>query len=334
MKKLKVVLIGAQGHFGAVIDEMVGMAEAELVAYAPALEGEDLEAMMGHPIFTEGVRRFYDYNEMLKTVDADVAIVSSRLDKIPDAALAAARAGCHLICEKPLALDHETLTTLRQAVDENGVQAIAMLQMRSMPVFVAAHKLYAEGAIGEVVLANGRKSYKWGTRPDWYGDRKKYGGTIGWVGTHALDFINYITGCHYVSVAAMQGNRAHPELPGCEDNCALVLGLSNGGHATISIDMCRPEAADTHGDDWVRIVGTKGQIEANNSKGICQVINADGPRDIALPEPTAMFQDFLLSLLGKGESVVGTDVSFMLTHTALCARDAADNGTVVRIDGR
>lgn len=334
MKKLKVVVIGGYGHLWAVLDDMIGMAEAEFVAYAPALEGEDLVAVTDHPLYNDDVQHFEDYHKMLSTVGPDVAVVSSRLDKIPEAALAAVRAGCHLICEKPLALDHDSLATLRKAVDENQVQVIAMLQMRSMPVFVAAQKLYSEGLIGEVVLANGRKSYKWGTRPDWYGDRKKYGGTIGWVGTHALDFINYITGCDYVSVAAMQGNRAHPELPGCEDNCALVLGLSNGGHATISIDMCRPEAADTHGDDWVRIVGTKGQIEASNAKGTCELINADGHKDIALGEPTAMFGDFLLSLLGKAESVVGTDVSFMLTHTALCARDAADKGIVVAVRER
>lgn len=331
MSKLKVVVIGGAGHLGAVLDDMVGMDEAQLTAYAPAMPDEELIAVTDNAVYNDKVKYFDDYHEMLAEMAPDVAVVSSRLDHIAPPAIAAAQAGCHLICEKPLALNHESLAGLRQAVSDNGVRAIAMLQMRSMPAFAAAHKLYAQGAVGEVVLANGRKSYKWGTRPDWYGRRDQYGGTIGWVGIHALDFISYITGCDYVSVAAMQGNRAHPELAGCEDNCALVLALSNGGHATVSIDMCRPQGAETHGDDWVRIVGTKGVIEAYGTRAKCELITEKGHEDIALGEPLPMFRDFLLSLVGKGESIVSDEDSFMLTHTALCARDAADTGKVIKI---
>lgn len=333
MKKLKVVVIGGYAHIGPVLDDMVDMAEAELVAYAPALEGEDLAAVTDHPLCNENVKRFDDYHEMLRRVKPDVAVVSTRLDRIAPTSIAAAQAGCHLICEKPLAVDHDSLAALQKAVKDNNVRLIAMLQMRSIPAFIAARQLYQDGAIGEAVLVNGRKSYKWGTRPDWYGIRAQYGGTIGWVGIHALDFINYITGCDFVTVAAMQGNGAHPELSRCEDNCALLLGLSNGAHATVSIDMCRPEAAATHGDDWIRIVGTKGVIEAAGSGARCELINDQGHQNIPLPEPIPMFGDFLRSLLGKGDCVVGDDDSFMLTHVALCARDAADTGTVVKING-
>ena len=92
--------------------------------------------------------------------------------------------------------------------------------------------------LGQVVLANARKSYKWGqSRPEWFGKRRTYGGTIGWVGIHALDAINYITGETFVSVAAMQSNLAHSERAECEDNCVLALELSNGSHATVSVEL-------------------------------------------------------------------------------------------------
>ena len=208
-----------------------------------------------------------------------------------------------------------------------------MLTMRSDPQFVAAKQVYDSGAIGEAVLVNGRKSYKWGTRPDWFGDKDKYGGTIGWVGIHAFDYINYITGLSFTKIAAMQSNFAHNERPACEDNCALTAELSNGGHATISVDYCRPENADTHGDDWIRIVGTKGLLEASGSKKECSVISSDkGSFQHALPDgKDKIFKKFLLNILdGKSNDEIAR-ISFMLTKICLIAREAAQKDKILNL---
>lgn len=318
-----------------VFDEMVGMEEAELVAFAPALEDELPATVTGHKIYHEGIERFEQWPAMLAEVRPDVVVISTRLDLIAPIAKACAEAGCQLICEKPLALTHESLDELRRAVDRNKVNLFAMHTMRSLGAFVAAREVYQRGTIGEVVLANGRKSYKWGTRPAWFGWREIYGGTIGWVGIHALDFIHFVTSVGYRSVMAMQGNFAHTTHPDCEDNCALVLEMANGGHATVSIDLLRPSTAPTHGDDWVRIVGTRGVIEANATQGTCQVIaEGGGPMGVPVPADRKMFRNFLLGLLGKAEyppELTAQD-AFMLTHVCLCARDAADQATKVKID--
>jgi len=335
-KRLKVVSIGGFGHSVMVFDEMVGMDEAELVGVASVLEDESLDDIINHSIYNDDIERFDDYKQMLSQLAPDVAVVGTRLDMIPKVAIDAANAGCHLICEKPIALDHQSLKRLHKAVKTNNVRLTAMLSMRNLPAFIGAGRVYRDGQIGEVVLANARKSYKWGgARPAWFGNRSTYGGTVGWVGIHAFDMINYITGEEFTSVAAMQSNFAHHSHKDCQDNCAVVLELSNGAHATVSIDLCRPGSAPTHGDDWVRIVGTRGVIEANGSKGFCRIITEQaGTVDITLPEPGKMFRNFLLSLLTKSdyEAVpVEPTVPFMLTHTCLCARDAAEKGTVVRI---
>jgi len=115
----------------------------------------------------------------------------------------------------------------------------------------------------------------------------------------------------------------------------LVLELSNGGHATVSVDLFRPGSAATHGDDWVRIVGTKGVIEANGSKETCNLI-VEGKESVDVPvaDKRNMFGNFLLSLQGGPayEPEITTENGFKLTHAALCARDAADEGKVVKIE--
>jgi predicted dehydrogenase len=332
MNKLKIVNIGGFGHSDAVFRDLAGMQEVELVGLAPAYQGEDISKFLN--IEPAVGKKLYDnYKQMFKELKPDVAIISTRLDIIPQLIMYAADKGCHVIAEKPLALDLKKLGKIRSKVEKNKINLMAMLTMRSAPQFVAARQVYASGAIGETVLVNARKSYKWGTRPDWFGEKDKYGGTIGWVGIHAFDYINYITGLGFTKVAAMQSNFAHSERSACEDNCALVAELSNGGHATISVDYCRPEIAATHGDDWVRIVGTKGVLEASGSKMECSIIsNEKGSFQYALPDrKDKIFSRFLFNILqGKSNGEIA-EASFMLTKVSLIACEAARKNKVLNI---
>jgi predicted dehydrogenase len=332
MNKLKIVNIGGFGHSDAVFRDLAGMQEAELVGLAPAYAGEDISKFLK---LEPGVGKkvYDDYKQMLKELKPDVAIISTRLDLIPQLIIEAADAGCHVIAEKPLALDLAMLEKVRKSVKRNKINLMAMLTMRSAPQFVAAKQVYESGAIGEAVLVNARKSYKWGTRPDWFGDKGKYGSTIGWVGIHAFDFINFITNLGFTKVAAMQSNFVHSERPACEDNCVILAQLGNGGHASISVDYCRPETAPTHGDDWIRIVGTKGVLEASGSKKECFVIsNEKESFQYPLPgEKVKIFSGFLLSILdGKGNEEIA-EVSFMLTKVCLTAVEAAQKNKVLSI---
>jgi len=334
MNKIRIVTIGGFGHIDAVFRDLVGMDEADLLGLAPAYAGEDISKFLK---LEPGVGKkvYDDYKQMLKTLKPDVAVVSTRLDLIGELVMNAADVGCHIITEKPLALDMPTLEKVCKSVEKNKINLMAMLTMRSDPQFVAAKQVYDSGAIGKAILANGRKSYRWGTRPDWFGDKDKYGGTIGWVGIHAFDFINYVTGLEFTKVAAMKGNLAHSDRPACEDNCVLIAELSNGGHASMSVDYCRPEEAPTHGDDWIRVIGTKGVLEASLSKKNCTVISKDkGIFEQPLPEgKDKMFRRFLLNILaGKTEENEELKrLSFMLTKVCLLARDAAEQNKIIDI---
>jgi len=331
---MKIVSIGGYGHSVCVFDEIIQIEEANLIAFAPAFAGEDTSIISSHNIIDGNVKYYDDYIDMLEKEKPDVAIVSTRLDKIAGTAIEAANRGCHLICEKPLALNKNKLFDVFDAVKKNNVKLTAMLTMRSEPEFIAAKKIYESGEIGEAVLINGRKSYKWGAeRPEWFGDKKKYGGTINWVGIHALDFINFITGLSFVKTTAMTGNFSHPERPACDDNCALALELSNGGHATISVDFLRPNSAETHGDDWIRIVGTKGVVEARTSDHSCDVIsNETGMRQVSLPKKEFAFWDFFQAVAGDKTIAVPQKESFLLTYACLCSQESADKNILVSID--
>ncbi len=323
---IRVATVGAFGHWVFVLDEIADLNEVELVAAAAALPGESLAPVLAHRAAPKTIATFDDHHAMLKAVRPDVVILSCRLDRIPHLAMELAGAGCDLICEKPLALDLATLDKLYRTVRANGVRLMAMLSMRDDPVFQTARRLYRSGAIGEVALVNARKSYKYGQRPDWFGARATYGGTMPWVGIHALDMIHFITGQTFACVMARQKNFAHPQRPDCEDSIAAVFELANGGSATVSVDLLRPSTAPTHGDDWIRVVGTHGIIEARSNDGVVHLLTESaGPQTIQPDAAQPIYRPFLLRQ-DQGDKLMRTEDAFLLTQACLCARDAADAG--------
>jgi predicted dehydrogenase len=329
---LRIATIGTWGHLGDPIAEILNFPEAKFVAHARAADDDDI-AFVRRLVRDESLPWFDDYHQMLWEIRPDVVILSTRIDRINSIAIEVAEAGCHLICEKPLAITHADLQRLHDVVRSKKVQCISMLGNQRHPVMQAAADLITTGQIGDVVLMNARKSYRWGDRPEWFGRRDTYGGTICWVAVHALEMIHHLSGQEFVSVAAMQSNQAHPDRPECEDNGVLLLQLSGGGHASVSFDYLRPKGATTHGDDWVRIVGTGGVIEASLDRGLCKVITDQSPEhEVPLPAKGTYYVDFLKSLDASGAAPsLAMRRAVMLTHVCLCARDAADKGTVEKI---
>jgi predicted dehydrogenase len=332
MSILRVATIGTWGHLGDPLTEISSMPDAQIVAHARAVETEDI-AHVRKMARKDSLPVFDDYQQMLREVRPDVVIVSTRIDRLNSIAIEVANAGGHIICEKPLAMTHADLVKLHAVTQAKKVQCISMLGNGRQPAMRAAMAAIEAGTIGDVALINTRKSYKWGERPDWFGDRKCYGGSIGWIAIHALEMIHLLSRQDFVSVAAMQSNRAHPDRPGCEDNGLLLFELSGGGHASVSFDLLRPHAAATHGDDWVRIVGSHGVIEASHDRGWCKLVTDESPEvDLPLPPRGTFYAPFLRGIASAGGSPMPEMTrAFKLAHVALVARDAADTRSVQNI---
>jgi len=84
---------------------------------------------------------FENVSAALESVDADLAIVSTRHDQICSAIRAALEAGLDVITEKPLALNDADLQSLFEMVQETGRRVLPMFSMRAMPAFRMARSL-------------------------------------------------------------------------------------------------------------------------------------------------------------------------------------------------
>jgi predicted dehydrogenase len=329
---IRIATIGTWGHFGQVLRELAPMPQACLVAHARSL-AEDSPADIQKITGDDKVPWFEDYHQMLREVRPDVVIISTRIDRIAPVAIDAAQAGCHLICEKPLAIHRAELARLHAICTARKLQCICMLGNARHPAMLAAAELLRSGKVGDVTLVNARKSYKWGSRPEWFGHREFYGDSIGWLGIHGLDMIDALTGQDFISVAAMQSNTVHRDRPDCQDNGVILLGLSGGGHASVSFDFLRPQAAITHGDTWIRVVGSLGIIEANLDHNWCR-LTAEGSPDLLVPlPPEGPYYRLFLEGLSQDLPYPPLEMrrTFMLANAVLFARKSANTKSVINI---
>ena len=195
-----------------------------------------------------------------------------------------------------------------------------MHYLRFAPAFYHGAKMVREGRIGKLQMITAQKSYQYGTRPEWYAVPELYGGTIPWVGIHAMDWISYFSGKRFESVTAQSLGKA-PEMAAL---CQFTL--SDGLIAAANIDFYRPEGAPTHGDDRIRCVGTEGVLEVRDGKIL--LLTKAGAYEYAPDSAPELLTAFL-----EGKDPLPMEEIFHITKAAIAAKNAAKSGKTVKIGG-
>lgn len=125
-----------------------------------------------------------------------------------------------------------------------------------------AVELVHGGAIGRVLQTMGTGPHRIGpNRPDWFWNKAQFGGVIGDLGTHQVDYFFAFTKAARAEVVASQaGNLHHPDRPAFEDFGDAML-RSPSGTGYFRVDWFTPGGVATFGDSRLTIMGTDGYIE-------------------------------------------------------------------------
>ena len=306
---MKVCFIGMCGHSRQAYRVLRSRTDVELCGVAPGSAHENMTES-----FEREIPFFASWQEMLDTVEPQLAIVSPVFGLTAGIVIECAERGIDVFSEKPVAANLVELEALRRAIKKSGIRFSAMHYLRFLPEFWHAASLVRGGAIGEVKLLNAQKSYRFGTRPEWYNNRDLFTGIIPWVGIHAIDWIYAFSGKKFLSVSSM--------CYGSPERTALCqFALEDNVMASVTLDYYRPRLASTHGDDRVRCVGSDGIIEV--SHGRIHLINGDGEQWIEPPTAPELLDTFL-----NGEDIITAEEILYLTKVALVARESADNGGI------
>ncbi len=233
-----------------------------------------------------------------------------------------------VVTDKPAAATWQQFSRLQQLTKDPRRVIATEFDFRCKPEFVAAKSAVADGLIGDLALAVAQKSYRFNTRPAWYADRRSYSGTLMWNASHGIDVIPFATGRRFKKVTGVQGNLSRPGLGTFEDHVVALFQLDNGGSAVVHADFLRPAKSQTHGDDRLRLIGSKGQLEIRATR--CLLTTHDQPETDITDRGTCkpMHVELLAALAGQSEKY-GTASTLETAHILLQARDALDAGKFV-----
>lgn len=203
MKKFNVGLIGA-GFMG----KAHAMAYATMPMFfwpAPAIPvrkiiaditeetAKDAAARLGFEKYTS------DWRKVIEDPEIDIVDIATPNNSHAEIAIAAAKAGKHIFCEKPIARTSEEAKKMYEAVKNAGVRNMLAFNYRRTPAVALAKKFIDEGSLGKILNFRGTYLQDWSADPlsplSWRFQKAIAGsGTLGDIGTHVIDMARYLVG--------------------------------------------------------------------------------------------------------------------------------------------
>jgi predicted dehydrogenase len=261
MKTFNIGVIGygwvAGAHIAAI--NATGRAKVTSVFSSRALKEAEVSAKHGGSI-----RTFTNLDQFLSDESLDVVSICSYPQDHAKQAIAAARAGKHLIIEKPLALNWGDCLDVQQAVKAAGVKTCVCFECRYSSQFLATKAVIDRGLLGKIHY--GEVDYFHGIGP-WYGQfrwntRKNAGGSsLLSAGCHAMDALLLCMGADVESVTSAATHSANGDFAKYEypTSSVTILRFRDGrvGKVASVIDCLQPYYFHVH------LVGSEGSLLDN-----------------------------------------------------------------------
>lgn len=227
MTQLKVGLIGGGGIAGAHIrGYREHAAKIGITAVADAVE--QTAADRGREL---GATAYTDYASMLETEELDAVDICLPHHLHKDAIVAAAEAGKHILCEKPLCLSVEEAAQVRAAVSANGVTLMCAHNQLFMPAVAKAKELLDAGLLGTVYEVRTTDSFYNDFDPanmGWRASSKTSGGgELIDTGYHPTYLMLHLAGALPVEATAMLSTHRLKFMEG-EDSAQVLIRFDNG----------------------------------------------------------------------------------------------------------
>ncbi|NCU03637.1 MAG: Gfo/Idh/MocA family oxidoreductase [Chitinophagaceae bacterium] len=214
-------------------------------------------------------------NEILEDKSIHLVLSSGIPDERAPLGIRVMQHGKDYLTDKPGIITLEQLAQVKKVQKETKrIYSIMYSERLENKGTEKASQLVKAGAIGNVIqtinLAPHRISNKYGTsglavRPDWFWDKKRYGGILTDIGSHQFDQYLHFTNSTEATVLMSQvGNVHFPEAPLFEDFGDVMLS-GNGGVGYIRVDWFTPNGLDSWGDGRLTILGTDGYIEVRKN---------------------------------------------------------------------
>jgi predicted dehydrogenase len=251
MQQVGIGVIGA-GGMGTSHARAIGtLSRARVTAVS------DSDEARGRKLADElGVPWFGDYTQMLRDERVDAVAIASPPFLHKEMAVAAAQAGKHVFCEKPMAVTVADCEAIIAAAERAGVKLMVGQVLRFLSPFSKVRELVQEGTIGKPLSAqitrlSGRGEGVWSAH--WRASLEASGGILLEINAHEIDFLRCLCG-DVASVYAEAGNYMHPDAD--YPDLAFVSLRFRGG----AIGNLYSSNASALGGTWGLVQGREGAV--------------------------------------------------------------------------
>lgn len=205
-----------------------------------------------------GVHSFHTAEAMLASPDVDIVSILTPSGMHADHAIMAARAGKHVVVEKPMALRLEDADAMIRACDEAGVKLFVVKQNRFNVPVVKAREALDEGRFGKLVLGTVRvrwcRDQRYYDQDSWRGTWAQDGGVLSNQASHHVDLLEWFMGSvesvHARAMTALVDIEA-------EDTAIATLKFTNGALGIVeATNAVRPK--DLEGS--LSVLGSTGTV--------------------------------------------------------------------------
>jgi len=212
--------------------------------------------------------------------------------------IAALRAGKHVLCEKPMALNYAEALTMQRAAEETGGTLGVAYYRRMYPKIARAKELMESGAVGRPVFAEA-------TSHDWYYPADEAGawrvdpaiaggGPLYDIASHRIDLMNYLFG-QPMRASGYRSTLIHPIQ--VEDNATVMIEHAGGVRSVVDVRWHSRVARDEF-----RIRGTDGEIDLTPLNGP-ELLYPGGAEQVPAPANLhyPCVENFVSAVLDKSE---------------------------------
>lgn len=253
-RKIKVALVGcgriANNHFGAMEKHADRMEVVEVCDVDPSALEQAVKRTRANG--------FSNLGEMLKSSEADIVVLTTPSGLHPEQAIEVARAGKHVMTEKPMATRWHDGLAMVKACDEANVRLFVVKQNRRNATLQLLKRAVEQGRFGKIYSV--ALNVFW-TRPQDYYDSAKWRGTWEFDGgafmnqaSHYIDLLDWIVG-PVESVMAYTGTLARDiEV---EDSGVAAVRWRSGAMGTLNVTML---TYPKNMEGSITILGEKGTV--------------------------------------------------------------------------
>jgi len=184
-----------------------------------------------------GAKAYHDVKSLFENEkNIDVVSICSPNGLHAEHAIFALNAGCHVLCEKPMAIDVNDCGEMIKAAEKNNKRLFAIKQNRFNPPVAAVKEAIDKGILGKIYSV--QLSCFWNRNPDYYkqswkGTKSLDGGTLYTQFSHFIDLLYWMIG-DVRRAYALTGNFAHEGIIEFEDSGVIALEFYNGAIGSVN----------------------------------------------------------------------------------------------------